>query len=120
MTEDIRRGRSGFTIGETLVAVLILLMVSSVVAAGIPAAKSAFEKVVIGANVEYMYAYYYYADYVFGGCSGISGITAPRSSSFVISVSMTPGATAFTSTPLRPTSRASALTAPMSPAFDAE
>ena len=52
MTEDIRRGRSGFTIGETLVAVLILLMVSSVVAAGIPAAKSAFEKVVIGANAE--------------------------------------------------------------------
>ena len=47
-----RRGRRGFTIAETLVAVLILLMVSSVVAAGIPAAKSAFEKVVISANAE--------------------------------------------------------------------
>ena len=47
-----RRGRRGFTIAETLVAVLILLMVSSVVAAGIPAAKSAFEKVVVGANAE--------------------------------------------------------------------
>ena len=51
-SENCRRGRSGFTIAETLVAVLILLMVSSVVAAGIPAAKSAFEKVVVGANAE--------------------------------------------------------------------
>ena len=52
MTEKHRNGRRGFTIAETLVAVLILLMVSSVVAAGIPAAKAAFEKVVISANAE--------------------------------------------------------------------
>ena len=47
-----RNAQKGFTLAETLVAVLILLMVSSVVAAGIPAAKRAFEKVVVSANAE--------------------------------------------------------------------
>ena len=32
------RSRSGFTLAETLLAVLILLMVSAITAAGIPAA----------------------------------------------------------------------------------
>ena len=44
--------RRGFTIAETLITVLILLMVSAVVAAGIPAAKEAYEKVVFHANAE--------------------------------------------------------------------
>ena len=46
------KSRVGFTLAETLVTVLILLMVSSVVAAGIPAAKNAYEKVVRSANAE--------------------------------------------------------------------
>ena len=43
---------SGFTLAETLLAVLILLMVSSIVAAGIPSAKNAYEKVVLASNAE--------------------------------------------------------------------
>ena len=43
---------AGFTLAETLLAVLILLLVSSIVAAGIPAAKNAYEKVVLGANAQ--------------------------------------------------------------------
>lgn len=43
---------SGFTLAETLMTVLILLMVSAVVAAGIPAASSAYAKVVDGANAQ--------------------------------------------------------------------
>ena len=43
---------SGFTLAETLVAILILLMVSAVVAGGIPAAKNAYEKVVLASNAE--------------------------------------------------------------------
>ena len=46
------KSRAGFTLAETLVTVLILLMVSSVVAAGIPAAKNAYEKIVRSANAE--------------------------------------------------------------------
>ena len=46
------KSRAGFTLAETLVTILILLMVSSVVAAGIPAAKNAYEKVVRSANAE--------------------------------------------------------------------
>lgn len=42
--------RQGFSIGELLVATLILLMVSSVVAGGIPVARDAYLKVTIGAN----------------------------------------------------------------------
>lgn len=44
--------KGAFTLAETLVAVLILLMVSSIVAAGIPVAKNACEKVVLTANAE--------------------------------------------------------------------
>ena len=46
------KSRAGFTLAETLVTVMILLMVSAVVAAGIPAAKNAYEKVVLSANAE--------------------------------------------------------------------
>lgn len=45
-------GRRGFTLAETLLAVLILLLSSAIVAAGIPAAKSAYEKVVLASNAE--------------------------------------------------------------------
>ena len=44
--------RAGFTLAEMLLAILILLMVSSIVAAGIPAARNAYEKVVLGSNAQ--------------------------------------------------------------------
>lgn len=53
--EKIRRKLhtgNGFTLAETLLAVLILLMVSAIVAAGIPAARNAYEKVVLASNTE--------------------------------------------------------------------
>lgn len=46
------KGNKGFTLAETLLAVLILLLVSGIVAAGVPAAKNAYEKVVLGANAQ--------------------------------------------------------------------
>lgn len=46
------RASSGFTLAETLLAVLILLMVSVIVATGIPAAKNAYEKVVLASNAD--------------------------------------------------------------------
>ena len=42
----------GFTLAETLLAVLILLMVTAIVATGIPVAKNAYEKVVLASNAE--------------------------------------------------------------------
>lgn len=42
----------GFTLAETLLAVLILLMVSLIVATGIPVAKTAYEKVVLTSNAK--------------------------------------------------------------------
>ncbi len=44
--------KKGFTIAELLVAILILLMVSSIVASGIPVARDAYEKVVLTSNAE--------------------------------------------------------------------
>lgn len=44
--------QSGFSLAETLLAVLILLLVSVIVANGVPAARNAYEKVVIGANAK--------------------------------------------------------------------
>ena len=44
--------KAGFTLAETLLAVLILLMVSSIVAAGVPAARNAYEKAVLGSNAQ--------------------------------------------------------------------
>ena len=46
------KSRSGFTLGEALVTVLILLLVSTIVATGIPVAKNAYEKVVLASNSE--------------------------------------------------------------------
>ena len=46
------RKSAGFTLAETLVAVLILLMVTAVVAAGIPVAINAYYKVVDSANAQ--------------------------------------------------------------------
>lgn len=44
--------RAGFTLAEMLAAVLIMLMASAVVAAGIPAAVRAYQKVTRSANAE--------------------------------------------------------------------
>lgn len=44
--------RAGFSLAETMLAVLILLLVSGIVAAGIPAAKNAYLNVVVGANAQ--------------------------------------------------------------------
>lgn len=46
------RGRRGFTVAEVLLAMLILLMATAVVAAGIPAAANAYHKVVDSANAQ--------------------------------------------------------------------
>ena len=46
------RRQAGFTLAETLLAVLILLLVSSIVAAGIPVAQNAYEKVVLASNAQ--------------------------------------------------------------------
>ena len=46
------RSRAGFTLAETLLAVLILLLVSGIVATGIPVAKNVFEKTVVAANAQ--------------------------------------------------------------------
>lgn len=43
---------SGFSLAETLMAIIILLLVSAIVATGIPVAKNAYEKVVLAANAE--------------------------------------------------------------------
>ena len=42
----------GFSLAEALVAIIILLLVSSIVAAGIPAAVTAYDKAVTGANAQ--------------------------------------------------------------------
>ena len=44
--------KSGFTLAETLLAVLILLLVSGIVATGVPVARNVYQKVVIGANAQ--------------------------------------------------------------------
>lgn len=46
------KSRSGFSLAETLVATIILLLVSAIVAEGIPMAKNAYEKVVYAANAK--------------------------------------------------------------------
>ena len=48
------KNRSGFTLAETLMAVLILLFVSGIVVTGVPAARNAFDRVVLGANAQTM------------------------------------------------------------------
>ena len=44
--------RGGFSLAETLVAILILLLVSAIVAAGVPVARNAYEKVVLSAKAQ--------------------------------------------------------------------
>ncbi len=46
------RDRSGFTLAELLIVVLILLLVSTVVATGVPAAVNSYQKVVDSANAQ--------------------------------------------------------------------
>ena len=48
------KSHSGMTLAESLVAIIILLLVSTIVMRGVPAAKSAYEKVVVGANARVM------------------------------------------------------------------
>lgn len=44
--------KAGFTLAEALVVILILLMVTMIVAAGLPAAQRAYDKVVSSANAQ--------------------------------------------------------------------
>lgn len=46
------KSECGFTLAELLITILILLMVSSVVAAGVPAAANAYRKVMDAANAQ--------------------------------------------------------------------
>ena len=46
------KGRGGFSLAETLLATLILLLVATIMTTGIPAAKTAYEKVVLGSNAQ--------------------------------------------------------------------
>ena len=46
------RNESGFTLAETLLTTLILLMVSVIMATGIPAARDAYEKIVLASNAQ--------------------------------------------------------------------
>ena len=46
------KSRAGFTLAETLLAVMILLLVSVIVARGVPVAKNVYEKVTLGANAQ--------------------------------------------------------------------
>lgn len=50
--KKIIRGNEGYTLAEVLMAVLIMLLVSSIVAAGIPVARNAYERVVLASNGE--------------------------------------------------------------------
>ncbi len=49
-----KMNQKGFSLAEMLMAILILLMVSVIVATGMPAARNAYEKVVVGANAQTM------------------------------------------------------------------
>lgn len=44
------KSQAGFTLAETLLAVLILLLVSGIVATGVPVAKNVYEKTIVAAN----------------------------------------------------------------------
>lgn len=46
------RNRSGFTLAEMMMTVLILLLVSLIVATGMPAAKNAYTRVVLNSNAQ--------------------------------------------------------------------
>lgn len=46
------KSQAGFTLAETLLAVLILLLVGVIVATGMPAVQNAYDKVVVAANAQ--------------------------------------------------------------------
>ena len=46
------KSKKAFTLAETMVAVLIMLMVSSILVTGIPAAKDAYERIFVKSNAE--------------------------------------------------------------------
>lgn len=48
------KSRSGFSLAEMLMATAIMLLASAVMVAGIPAARSAFENILLGANAQAM------------------------------------------------------------------
>lgn len=52
MSKKLRKNRSGFSLSETLIAILILLMVSAIVAGALPTASSVFTKTVDTANAQ--------------------------------------------------------------------
>lgn len=47
-----KKGKSGFTLAETLIVILILLMVSAIVAGALPAAANVYKKTVDAANAQ--------------------------------------------------------------------
>lgn len=53
-TANRLKDRRGFSLAETLLTVLIMLLVSVIVVSGMPAATNAFKKVIIGANAKTM------------------------------------------------------------------
>lgn len=46
------KGRGGFSLAEMLLATLILLLVATIMTTGLPAAKTAYEKVILGSNAQ--------------------------------------------------------------------
>lgn len=46
------KGKSGFTLAETLLAVLIMLLVSAIMANGIPVVKNVYNNVIVGSNAQ--------------------------------------------------------------------
>ena len=52
MLKNKIRSARGFTLAETRLAVIILLLAAAIVATGIPAARNAYEKVVLASNAE--------------------------------------------------------------------
>lgn len=50
--EQKLKSSAGFTLAEMLLAVMIMLMASAIVATGIPSARNAYEKVVLASNAE--------------------------------------------------------------------
>ena len=51
-TKSRLKNRKGFSLAETLMAVLILMLVSVIVATGAPAAKNAYYNVILGSNAQ--------------------------------------------------------------------
>ena len=52
MKQTVKRSKQGFTLAETLLAMLILLMVSGLMASGIPTAINIYHKIVDASNAQ--------------------------------------------------------------------